>query len=76
MTTRQHASHEAVAQQFLVPVERERRVEAALEQDLVAAEGDWQAVTGSLNPGDQVVTDGADRLRNGSVVSVVGRKKP
>jgi multidrug efflux system membrane fusion protein len=43
---------------------------------LLAAEGDWQAVTGSLNPGDQVVTDGADRLRNGSVVSVVGRKKP
>lgn len=43
---------------------------------LLAVEGDWQAVTGQLKPGEQVVTDGGDRLRNGSVVSVVGRKKP
>lgn len=43
---------------------------------LLAVEGDWQAVKGNLQPGDRVVTDGADRLRNGSVVNVVGRNKP
>lgn len=43
---------------------------------LLAVEGDWQAVKANLQPGDRVVTDGADRLRNGSVVNVVGRNKP
>lgn len=39
-------------------------------------EGDWQAVEGNLKAGDQVVTDGADRLRTGSPVDVVNGDKP
>jgi multidrug efflux system membrane fusion protein len=38
--------------------------------ELGAVEGDWQAVTGALQAGDRVVTDGADRLRDGSRVEV------
>jgi multidrug efflux system membrane fusion protein len=36
-----------------------------------AADGDWVAVQGQLQPGDQVVTDGADRLRDGAKVEVI-----
>ncbi len=44
--------------------------------ELLAVDGDWQAVTGDLKVGDVVVTDGADRLRSGSVVEVVKAAKP
>ena len=43
---------------------------------LLAVEGDWQAVSGDLKSGDVVVTDGADRLRTGSTVEVVKAFKP
>jgi multidrug efflux system membrane fusion protein len=43
---------------------------------LLAVDGDWQAVQGELKAGDQVVTDGADRLRSGSMVEVVKAAKP
>ena len=36
-----------------------------------ANDGDWQAVQGALQPGDTVVTDGADRLRDGAKVEVI-----
>lgn len=36
-----------------------------------AVDGDWQAVQGELKPGDRVVTDGADRLRDGARVEVI-----
>jgi len=35
------------------------------------ADGDWVGVTGEVNPGDTVVTDGADRLRDGAKVDVI-----
>jgi len=45
-----------------------------------ANDGDWVSVQGELKPGDQVVTDGADRLREGAQVEVVapnaGGKRP
>ncbi len=34
-------------------------------------EGDWVSVTGDLAEGDKVVTDGADRLREGGKVEVI-----
>jgi multidrug efflux system membrane fusion protein len=43
---------------------------------LEAVEGDWQAVIADLKAGQQVITDGADRLRNGSGVEVVKAAKP
>jgi multidrug efflux system membrane fusion protein len=43
---------------------------------LLAADGDWQAVQGELQVGDKVVTDGADRLRTGSTVEVVKVVQP
>lgn len=36
-----------------------------------ATDGDWVAVQGELQPGDKVVADGADRLREGAKVEVV-----
>jgi multidrug efflux system membrane fusion protein len=41
--------------------------------DLKLVEGDWQAVDGKLQVDEQVVTDGADRLRTGSAVEVVNQ---
>ncbi len=38
--------------------------------ELGAVDGEWQAVRGALQPGERVVTDGADRLRDGSRVEV------
>jgi multidrug efflux system membrane fusion protein len=43
---------------------------------LLAVDGEWQAVQGELQVGDKVVTDGADRLRTGSTVEVVKAVKP
>lgn len=34
-------------------------------------DGDWTAVEGDVKPGDKVVVDGVDRLRNGAKVEVV-----
>lgn len=41
-----------------------------------ATDGDWVAVQGDLQPGEQVVTDGADRLRDGATVEVIAPTKP
>lgn len=41
-----------------------------------ATDGDWVAVSGDLSPGDKVVTDGADRLREGAQVDVIAPSKP
>lgn len=38
---------------------------------LLASDGDASAVQGELQPGDQVVTDGADRLRDGGKAEVI-----
>lgn len=38
---------------------------------VLAADGDSTAVQGELKPGDQVVTDGADRLRDGGKAEVI-----
>jgi membrane fusion protein, multidrug efflux system len=38
---------------------------------LGATEGDWVSVQGELEAGDRVVTDGADRLREGAKVDVI-----
>ncbi|MFM2241060.1 MAG: hypothetical protein RJA69_2434 [Pseudomonadota bacterium] len=38
--------------------------------ELGAVDGEWQAVKGTLQAGERVVTDGADRLRDGSRVEV------
>lgn len=52
---------------------------------LGVADGDWVGVQGELEAGERVVTDGADRLREGSKVDVVtppprpgeaGRRRP
>jgi membrane fusion protein, multidrug efflux system len=36
-----------------------------------AVDGDWTSVQGELAPGEKVVTDGADRLREGAKVEVI-----
>jgi multidrug efflux system membrane fusion protein len=41
-----------------------------------ATEGDWTSVQGDLAVGDNVVTDGADRLREGAQVEVIVPPKP
>lgn len=41
-----------------------------------ATEGDWTSVQGELAVGEQVVTDGADRLREGAQVEVIVPQKP
>jgi len=38
---------------------------------VLATDGDWTGVQGELKPGDQVVTDGADRLRDGGKAEVI-----
>ena len=43
---------------------------------LDAQDGDWQAIRGPIQAGDKVVTDGADRLRDGSKVEVVKSASP
>ena len=56
-------------------VQADQTVQTRLVQ-LLAVEGEWQAVQGELKVGDVVVTDGADRLRTGSTVEVVKAAKP
>ncbi|MGO9445218.1 MAG: MdtA/MuxA family multidrug efflux RND transporter periplasmic adaptor subunit [Thiobacillaceae bacterium] len=36
-----------------------------------AVDGDWTAIQGAVQPGDRVVIDGADRLRDGAKVQVI-----
>ena len=36
-----------------------------------AVDGEWMAVEGAVQPGEKVVIDGVDRLRNGSKVEVI-----
>ena len=36
-----------------------------------AVDGEWMAIEGPLHPGEQVVTDGVDRLREGAKVEVI-----
>lgn len=43
---------------------------------LGATEGDWVSVEGELTAGDRVVTDGADRLREGAKVDVIVPASP
>lgn len=40
-----------------------------------AADGDWVAIESDLKAGDKVVTDGADRLRDGATVEVIAPSK-
>jgi multidrug efflux system membrane fusion protein len=46
--------------------------------NVLGGDGDWQAVKpeGDLKPDDTVITDGADRLRDGSRVDVVNTSEP
>jgi len=60
---------------FVYVVQADNTVQVQTVQ-LEAVEGDWQAVIADLKPGQQVVTDGADRLRSGSGVEVVKASKP
>ena len=60
---------------FVYVVQADNTVQVKTVQ-LDAVEGDWQAVKGDLQVGQQVVTDGADRLRSGSGVEVVKAPKP
>ena len=60
---------------FVYVVQADNTVQVQTVQ-LEAVEGDWQAVKDDLKAGQQVVTDGADRLRSGSVVEVVKAPKP
>ena len=58
---------------FVVVVQPDNTVKTQRVQ-LDAVDGDWQAVQplqGDLKPGARVVTDGADRLRDGSRVEIV-----
>ncbi len=43
---------------------------------LGTTEGDWVSVQGDLAPGEKVVTDGADRLREGAKVEVIVAPPP
>jgi multidrug efflux system membrane fusion protein len=60
---------------FVYVVQADNTVQVKAVQ-LDAVEGDWQAVIADLKAGQQVITDGADRLRNGSGVEVVKAAKP
>jgi multidrug efflux system membrane fusion protein len=60
---------------FVYVVQADKTVQVQTVQ-LEAVEGDWQAVKADLKAGQQVVTDGADRLRSGSEVEVVKARKP
>jgi multidrug efflux system membrane fusion protein len=60
---------------FVYVVQDDNTVQVKAVQ-LEAVEGDWQAVIADLKAGQQVITDGADRLRNGSGVEVVKAAKP
>jgi multidrug efflux system membrane fusion protein len=71
------ASVQRGAQNNFVLVVQEDSTVKAVPVQLLSAQDDKQAVMAEgLNPGDKVVTDGADRLRSGSKVEVVKAAKP
>jgi len=70
-----HAVQRGAAGTFVYVVQADNTVQVQTVQ-LEAVEGDWQAVKADLKAGQQVVTDGADRLRSGSLVEVVKAPKP
>ena len=70
-----HAVQRGAAGTFVYVVQADNTVQVQTVQ-LEAVEGDWQAVKADLKAGQQVVTDGADRLRSGSGVEVVKARKP
>ena len=37
----------------------------------LTVDGDWVSIEGDVQPGDRLVTDGADRLREGAKVEVI-----
>jgi multidrug efflux system membrane fusion protein len=59
------------AQGIFVYVLKEDSTVAVRRVRLGATEGDWVAVQGELAAGENVVTDGADRLREGAKVDVI-----
>ncbi len=59
------------AQGIFVYVLKEDSTVAVRRVRLGATEGDWVAIQGELAAGDTVVTDGADRLREGAKVDVI-----
>jgi multidrug efflux system membrane fusion protein len=59
------------AQGIFVYVLKEDSTVAVRRVQLGATEGDWVAIQGELAAGDTVVTDGADRLREGAKVDVI-----
>ena len=62
---------------FVVKVGPQNAVKL-VKVSLLGSDGDWQAISaeGDLKPEDKVVTDGADRLRDGSRVDVVNTVTP
>lgn len=58
----------------VLPDQRTRLVKVRM----LGGDGDWQAIApeGELRPGDAVVADGADRLRDGSRVDVIQTLEP
>jgi multidrug efflux system membrane fusion protein len=62
---------------FVVRVLPDQRIRL-VKVRMLGADGDWQAIApeGELRPGDAVVADGADRLRDGSRVDVVETLDP
>jgi multidrug efflux system membrane fusion protein len=59
------------AQGIFVYVLKEDSTVAVRRVRLGATEGDWIAIQGELAAGESVVTDGADRLREGAKVDVI-----
>jgi multidrug efflux system membrane fusion protein len=62
---------------FVVKVGPQNAVKL-VKVNVLGSDGDWQAISteGDLKPDDTVVTDGADRLRDGSRVDVVNTVQP
>jgi membrane fusion protein, multidrug efflux system len=62
---------------FVAKVMPESKVKL-VKVNVLGGDGDWQAIKpeGELNPDDTVITDGADRLRDGSRVDVVNTSEP
>jgi multidrug efflux system membrane fusion protein len=59
------------AQGTFVYVAREDGTVSMKRIRLGTTDGDWVSVQGDLSPGEKVVTDGADRLREGAKVEVI-----
>jgi multidrug efflux system membrane fusion protein len=55
---------------YVYVVEADNTVSTRVIQPGVV-DGDWMAVEGAVQPGEKVVVDGVDRLRNGAKVEVI-----